>query len=59
MYTTRETAQLLGYASANVIRVMLKKNMIKGVKTGRDWFIPQEEIDRMKIRRINTGIMSK
>ena len=59
MFTTRETAELLGYASANVIRVMLKKDMIKGVKKGRDWLIPQEEIDRIKEWRKKAGIMDK
>jgi hypothetical protein len=59
MYTTKQTAKILGYASAGVIRVMLQKKMIKGIKKGRDWFIPQSEIDRCKVARSRAGIINK
>lgn len=44
-YTTRQASEILGIRSDSISK-FIKRGAIKAEKRGRDWFIPQEEIDR-------------
>lgn len=48
LYSTNETAKILGYTRAAVIRIYIKRGIIKATKVGRDWMVEQKEIDRLK-----------
>ncbi len=48
MYTTRQAAELLGYASDAVIRLMIIKKKIKAEKFGHVWMIDKKELDKIK-----------
>jgi len=52
MYTTKEAAQELGYASAAVIRLMIKQGRLKAERFGHVWMIRDSEVARVrKIRQ--------
>lgn len=47
IYTTKETAEILGYASDAVIRLMIKQGRIKADRFGSMWMISKSEIRRL------------
>lgn len=51
MKTTREAAQILGYASDAVIRLMIKQKRIKAKKIGHIWIISDKEIERLRLEK--------
>lgn len=51
MKTTREVAQILGYANDAVIRLMIKQKRIKAKKIGHFWIISDKEVEKLKITR--------
>ena len=51
MYSTRQAANILGYADDAVIRVMIAKGKIKAKKIDRFWVISEREITRLKFKR--------
>jgi excisionase family DNA binding protein len=56
--TTKEAAEILGYASDAGIRKLIERGKIKPQKFGRDWMISEEElstIPRVKTRAKKTS----
>jgi excisionase family DNA binding protein len=52
--TTAEAAQRLGI-TPRAISLLLRRNILKGEKRGRDWMIEAEEVERYKAARRPVG----
>ena len=51
MYTTKEAAEKLGYASDAVIRLMIKQKRLKAKKFGHIWMISKREVKKLSRSR--------
>jgi hypothetical protein len=47
LYTLDEAAPLLGYRTANALRMACMRGFVQSVKVGRRRFITREELQRM------------
>jgi excisionase family DNA binding protein len=48
-YSLTEAANILGYSNGDVIRVLIHRDKIKGVKIGRNWLIHYKELEKRKV----------
>jgi excisionase family DNA binding protein len=52
--TTKQAARRLNL-SHTTVRLYLKRRFLKGEKRGRDWFIPESEVERYAAERRKPG----
>ena len=48
LFTTKEAAEKLNYASDAVIRRLIKTKQINAEKIGHVWVIPEKELEKLK-----------
>ena len=49
-FTTKETAEALGYASPDSIKLMCAQGQIACYKVGKTWLIPAEQVQALADR---------